>query len=324
MEAVFLIIGAMVGAGFASGREMMQFFSQYGPLSWFFIAVSGAVMGLLMLFALEKQGAVLPQNWAGRGFLLLLYFAAAGGMTAAAGALAALTLPLPQARGLGSLLTLGGCWFFSRKPLGTMARLAMALLPLLVGAFLLCLKLPASGEAEAPCFQEAIKALLRVVGYSGLNVTLSLGALAQAAQGKSPWEKRKTAWGAAAGLTGLLLLGNGALMPQGRAMAAAALPMVALLREYGKAGFYLAAAALYLAVVTTLAALLLGLDGLLAPWVSRAGVRGWLILPVCLAGSALGFESIVAHGYPLLGWVGILLLLGTRSTEKREEGGGRR
>ena len=61
--------------------------------------------------------------------LALLLIAAGGGMTAAAGELAALMIPIRHARTLGTLLTLGACLLYCEKPLGALSVLGKALIP---------------------------------------------------------------------------------------------------------------------------------------------------------------------------------------------------
>ena len=45
MRSALAIVAAIVGAGFASGREVMTFFSEMGAASWLGVGVACALVG---------------------------------------------------------------------------------------------------------------------------------------------------------------------------------------------------------------------------------------------------------------------------------------
>lgn len=49
-------VGAVIGAGFASGREVVTFFSRYGAHSWWLILLSALVMMLLCAISMREAG----------------------------------------------------------------------------------------------------------------------------------------------------------------------------------------------------------------------------------------------------------------------------
>ena len=285
----------------------------YGPYSWILIALAAGLTGCLVLKLLNAGGSVrafLPSGKAGtasRIIMGLLLMAVSGGMTAAAGELAALTVPLVHARVWGGVATLIFCTAMSGKSLRGLAGMGKLLLPVMAAAFLLCLRLP---EAETQLDKMSVfpvfTAVLRAVGYCGMNVLLAAEVVCEAGRDENTAERRRTALGAGLLLGMVLALGNGALLRHNDIAVGAPLPVVALLRAYGKAGFYLAAAVLYLAVVTTLLASLRGLCALLLPhFPSRAKTLSAL---AAAAVSLMGFENIVAGAYPALGWLSLLLI----------------
>ena len=299
-NAVFCMIGAMVGAGFASGREIMQFFTQYGSFSWALIAFSSGLMAALVYWsnehALHREESVLI-----RGFRALLYCAVGGGMAAAAGELAALTLPMHHARTVGMLITLMACAGMSGGSLRGMAWLGAVLIPVMICAFLLCLRVPGTNTPDP---QPSFPSLIHAAGYCGLNA-MPAGAVTVQAEGQKKRQKRLCV-AIAAGLLfgGFLSLGNAALLPHTASLKDAALPVVMLLRGYGKTGFYLSAATLYLAVSTTLIASLRGLAAQLP------GEHQHIWAALIAAGCAMiGFQEIVAKAYPVLGYLSLLILL---------------
>lgn len=315
-SAVFGIVSAMVGAGFASGREIMHFFSRYGLLSWGFGVLAAGIMGGMMKRVMDEAaetGDFLPQGnhqSAGKALLLLLFTASGGAMAAAAGELAALTVPVDHARCWGTLLTLCAGVPAARNPVHALGVIGKILVPLMIAAFFFCFRLPTDQSISvAPSFPCMIIALVQLLGYCGLNVMLSTGVLYRAGLRRESRERKRLAVGAAAVIGALLLLGNAALLPHIRELEDAPLPFVLLLRAYGKTGFYLSALVLYLAVFSTLAAILCALRGML-PWKSK--IPGLWAGLLCAASSLLGFEEIVGLAYPILGWLGILLIFGKK------------
>ena len=304
-DAVFGIIGAMIGAGFASGREIMSFFSRYGAWSWplilWNVGWTAGMMGLLLRFSDENECFMTGR--AGCIWLTALLSFAAGGMTAAAGELTALTAPVRYARPLGGVAALVFCLLMSRRALKASAILARLLIPGLLIALISCLRVPASGAAQTARIAQLPGAFLRAAGYAGLNVTLSLGVLLDAGRGKSIGQKRKMIILSGIALLAAAGLCNAALTPHSGAMGRAALPTVLLLRSYGKTGYYLSAAVLYLAVISTLIAALRGM---------RALIPGPLGLPIAgllsLAASLIGFQDLVEAAYPALGLISIAML----------------
>ena len=54
LKIVMIIIGTLIGAGFASGREIYLFFMKYGNLGKIGIAVSAILTGIIIYSALRK------------------------------------------------------------------------------------------------------------------------------------------------------------------------------------------------------------------------------------------------------------------------------
>ena len=113
---------------------------------------------------------------------------------------------------------------------------------------------------------------------------------------------------------GLLALGNTALLPHGLELRQAALPMVMLLKGYGKIGFYFSSAALYLAASTTLIAALRGMKAMLPG--EKTGI--WAAL-IAAGGALLGFQEIVSRVYPALGYLCLLSLILPKNLRSREQ-----
>jgi uncharacterized membrane protein YkvI len=313
-ETILCVVAAMVGAGFASGREIMRFFSRYGAFSWALV-IFAALVTAWMLRRMLALGGV--QSRLGKGLLCLFSLAVGGGMTAAAGELWALTVPVQHARTLGSIMTLTLCLWLAGGSLRGMAWLGRVLIPFLLAVLALCLRVSGDDRQKSVTLGDGVLAVLSVAGYCGLNGMTASGVLG----GPRPRREQNGISAAVGFLTALLLcLGNAALLPHAAVLSDAPLPTVFLLRAYGKPGYYLSAAVLYLAASTTLIAVLRELMTLSAPYLPKQ--KRPLIGLCVLAVSLLGFEDIVGKAYPVLGWAWLgLLLLRKRSMDAGSIGG---
>lgn len=310
------VLGAMIGAGFASGRELATFFARFGGWSWLGVAAAALLAGAVLARVLAL-GPEMFRRRSWRAVFLLLSVTAAGAMIAAAGELTALCLPLRPARylGMGLMLALGLADARRQTPLlRRISRVLTAALLLMLAA---CLALPVQRavrvEARPAPLLTALQALLHGVCYGGLNMALAAPMAAEEGAGLPRPTQQRTVLMVALMLGTMVGLGNLLLLRQPMALHAP-LPLAQLTASFGRAGFYGCCIVMLLAVLTTLMAALRGMDALLPPHRRALG-------PAAAAAVALlGFEGIVTRLYPALGGVCALMLLCPR-TGKTAAGG---
>ena len=296
-------VGAVVGAGFASGREIDSFFSRYGAWSWLGVAAAAVVAGAIALGVLRRPGqGGMPEGWHGRwpgrlwqGMFGALLLFTGGAMLAGAGEIAALMLPLPGAYLLGLTGTAAVTVLLARQGTagaGRAGKVLTALLLVMAGAGFL---LPARKAAVVAAAASPGQSLLRGASYAGFNMALAVPGLAAAAPAMSRRGRRQCALLLAAVLGALLAGGNGLLLRHS-ALRGETMPFIHLMAAYGRAGYALGGAAMYLAVLTTACASLRGL------WTLGAG-RRWRMISAAgmLLCSAVGFTGVVEKAYPMLG-----------------------
>ncbi len=145
------LLSAIVGAGFASGSEVLCFFSRFGVAGWLGVLTACALMGacayVMMRAAGVRGAASFPAlyraacgPWLARAAAVLygaLMAMSAGAMTAAFAELAALTLPIRDAYAAGFALAILLGVVCSRRDLALLSGLGRALLPLLLALLVL-------------------------------------------------------------------------------------------------------------------------------------------------------------------------------------------
>ena len=310
-------VGAVVGAGFASGREIDSFFSRYGPWSWLGVAAAVAVTGVIALGVMRRPGqGGMPEGWWGRwpgrlwqGMFGALLLFTGGAMLAGAGEIAALMLPLPGAYLLGLMGTAVLTVLLARQGAagaGRAGNVLTVLLLVMAGAGFL---LPARKAAVITAVASPGQSLFRGASYAGFNMALAVPGLACAAPSMTRRARRQCAL-LLSGVLGLLLAGGNGLLLRHSALRGETMPFIRLMAAYGRAGYALGGAAMYLAVLTTACASLRGL------WTLDTGRWRTVSVLGMLACAGAGFAAVVGRAYPMLG-AGCLLLLGAAAFREK-------
>lgn len=317
--------GVIIGAGFASGKELMQFFLRYQEKWILGMFLAGAMFALLGSMLLTTAQACQPKNyrafmellggkraggileWISGAFLCILFFT----MAAASGAVAEEAFSIPAV--YGTVLLLVCCFFvFSCGGNGlvavnTILTPLMMLSGIVLGAYALQTHMQSAGafwQNGMPKWKWAFSALL-YVSYNSITavpILLSLG---------KELPDKKT--GVYAGVLGGLCMGIlGAsiglvLYLDGTGTEALQLPILKVLETYGQSFrflylFMLAAAIFTTAVGNGFGALLwLGEKTSLPPviWNITLLVAAFLF-------SFLGFDGFVERVYPLFGYLGLI------------------
>jgi len=318
-QSALAICAAIIGAGFASGREIVSFFSGFSAASWLGIPVSAAGIGLLiyviMLLAARTRARSLPALY---GALMgvpcrdalhmlhgLLCLMTASAMLAAGAELGALTFPLQHSRGLGFLITLLTGAALVCSGFRSLSALGALLVPLVAAYF--C-AMASGGHADTGWSADGLLAAPPMgLIYAAFNTALSGSAICLCGQ-------RDASPGKTAALTGCMLLillscANTAMLRAGEELQSMALPSVVMAARWGIAGYYISILILWLSIITTLCAMLHSLRSQLI----EARCSQTAALTISLAAAALmsisGFRMIIDIIYPLLGWVCAFVLV---------------
>lgn len=307
---------AVVGAGFASGREIATFFTNCGSACWWGVGLCCALVGagVSMLVKLSSRtGAVtLPQLYSrvmdarcGEAVQVaysLLLLVVSSAMLSAAGELGALAVSSRYARPAGYAFALAVSLFAAKNPRSlSLSGAAVAAITLV---YYIALCFAPVGEADTAVRGSAPVSMALGTLYAALQATLAGGVICATGRGvRSP---AKAGLFSGVLLFALLTPACFALLRSGSTDGA--LPSVSLASAYGTAGFAMSLIMLFVGVATTLGATLYCLREQLL----LAGLREPACMPVSVMAalflSVVGFAPIVDVGYPLLGFLCALLL----------------
>ena len=321
-QAALALVATVIGAGFASGREVMRFFTAFGTWSWagcvtaaFFLSgfamwaayqagmLQAHDLGTLCMRALGGVGGRLASVLNGT-----LCAVIAGAMLAAVGELAALSIPVHNAYaiGVGVSLLLGG--LLASRGLSSLSALGGWLLPACLLLYTLLLNLPAPETIQVITPSRPWQALPMSFAYAAMNAALSCGVLCEVGQKRDARSLLRI--GAIVFLLILLLLigANASLYPHQAELLHEALPVVQLSKSLGAVGYWLCIIVLFLAVMTTLIALLRTLYRMLGDPVPKR-TRWPVALGAPFVACMGGFDWIIESVYPVLGVASTLLFL---------------
>ncbi|MDR0397465.1 MAG: hypothetical protein LBH66_09215 [Oscillospiraceae bacterium] len=328
-QTALAILATVIGAGFASGREVMVFFTRFGAWSWLGVAAAAAAFGLLTFGVMRLGGALGAGSFAelcsralgdsaGRvcsALYAVMMLVTAGAMASGVGEIAALSMTVPRAYelGLAAAVIMGTVW--ARRGVGALAAGGGFLLPI-CGLLYIALAWRGrslSGLIPSEPAASGLAAIPLAVGYACLNVTLGCGVLCEAARGSSAGYQGRVALWFTPMIGGLLAAANGALLPHAARVGHAALPMLALARG-STAAALLASASMLMAMMTTLIAMLRSMAGMIkAPeWVGYPAAA--ILTAAC---GLIGFNRIIGAAYPMMGWASAIALLVILASGKR-------
>lgn len=277
-RAALAATAAVAGTGYASGRELVTFFTQLGWASWPGILLAAALFGLLAGLSARlavRMGAdgfpALCRRGLGPGTrravgvvhgLLLALVAAA--MLMDAGRVGELTLPVERGFLWGIALELALAALLNGARQRPLPWLGLVLLTAGVGFYgALALdprppQIYLKGEVVLRLAGDLPAAAVLALLYAALNACMAADVVVRFSGGCRPGRL----WLLCGAMLGALLLcGNAALSRGGDLLLTQAMPVVLLSARWGLVGFWLCAGFRFLCGAGTLAAALRGLWG---------------------------------------------------------------
>lgn len=317
MAAALSAVAAMVGAGFASGREIVVFFSGQGGPSWLGVALAcagaGFLTGAIASLARRTGKRDLPGVFAqmmGRGsgiamqavYTMLLILCSAA-MLSTGATLGALTFPVHGAFLLGTGITLIASLLMMRR--GALPVAGMALI-VLMAAWYFALGAGQDSSGIRAGGSIGISAASGLI-YAAFNATIAAGVVClNAGEGANP---RRIGLYTGLFLAAMLIPANWALLRADVDTRQMALPSVVMAHKWGVAGYYLSICALFAAVATTLSAVLSALRAQLTEMGLRPTRAVFFSCAASLALSMAGLTALVGVGYPAVGLMCSVMLL---------------
>lgn len=321
LQVAATYIGTIVGAGFATGKEVVQFFSQYGMIGIVGILLSGYLfiwIGMKSMLIAKRIDANSYQEVNEFLFgeklgrivnivILIMLFGVTSVMLSGTGAVFREQLGLPSQ--IGIILTLILCYIAVIRGMKGLLFVNSLIVPMmLLFSLIIITTFPDATVyyGEAPSVG---KVILSALAYASYNLVLGQAVLVPL--GRDSENESIIKWGGVLGglgLTFILITSHFALITIPN-MTAYSIPMGEIIRQIGTVIHILFVLVIYGEIYTTLIGNVYGISRKISSSVSPSKMVILSILLVCYFVSLIGFDSLVKYLYPLFGYMGCVVLL---------------
>ena len=295
-----LFVGSVVGAGFATGQEILLFFGDGGVLD---LAVAALFMALCAWVFLNMGGKEVIKDLrlkvAADSVVALSSFAVYAAMIAAAEeVLSSLTGRAGWSAALAVFVML-----FLGKRKGGIARLNLVAVPVMAGIILYVGF--RFGEGRLGATFHPIKAL----SYGGMNLLFSAALMVKEGGSLTPKERRSACLWTGAFLFPMLLFMH-------RCVVVSPSPEMPFLAVASREGLgTLASVSLLLAILTTMASTAYLVTDRLTALTGDHALSVPLVTLLGILLSAVGFTPLVTYAYPVVSYLGLATALGGMGME---------
>lgn len=329
-------VGTTIGAGYASGQEILQYFVSFGTVRGLLALAVAGVLFLVLSYAVlwlahrlrtdEVHDLVNPfrNRWPTRFADLSIAASLIGTLVImVAGAGAALELQVGMHPLLGAALLALFCWlgviFGARGLLAIQQIVVPAIIVVAVGVAVWAILNPVESSGEVASELVNSSPLINTwfmagVLYVAFNIQLVYAVFAPL--GRDSQGGRTLFAGALVGTLGIVVMAGAlilALTANAPVVGRAELPMVELAGRIAPWAMAVYTVVLLLAQLTTAVSCLYGLVERGGKVAGLSRVPAWLLgLIMAVAAvllSAVGFSSLVGTVYPMLGYAGILIIV---------------
>ncbi len=319
------LTGTIIGAGFASGRELVSFFGGFG---WWAIAAC-ALCGALFIFGfilfmligkrvqpekVEDVNAAIFGRFSFIADILVLLSLILSGATMLSGGGAlfyeafGISFKIPWV----SVATCVVVYFCILTGIKGLVKINSYLMPVTMAVLLAisAITLVQNPGAQVTSGGGAALGLWAAVTYVSMNFMQSFGVIGGAAKTMDVKAIKRGSIAGGAMLCIVMAVMLSAVLSAGGDAMAAAMPSIYLALRVGGVLSVIAAAAIWLALITSL----LSSAFTLSEWLNSFLKCRWLsilcVLIICLVVSMLGFSRIISIFFPIQGAIGVIYITG--------------
>lgn len=319
-------VGTVVGAGFATGKEIVEFFTQYGAFGTIGVFISGSLftwMGARMMVMARRIGAASYQQFNRYLFgnvmsplvtviMTAMIMGVVAVMIAGAGAVFEEQLGLPKQAGIMITLCLSFVvMLYDIK--GLLSVNALIVPAMVLFSAVVLFKLLAMGKWGGEgwlTIDHSLKAFLAPLSYAAFNLTMAqpvLVPLAQEADDETTVQRGAMMGGLL--LTGILLSSHFVLLSFPHVLSYD-IPMAEVIRSFFSLFYWMYILVIYGEILTSIIG---GVFGLQRQFRTMFSVSDSLFLialfALLFAASLFRYSSLLSFLYPLFGYISFAFLL---------------
>ena len=328
LKIVMVIIGTLIGAGFASGREIYLFFMRYGFLGQIGIIISSVLTGIIVYKTLDKtikyqitdynellkiinpnhKKINILMSWIVNIFLLISFYIMVAGFSAYVNQ----TYQIPNI--VSSIFFVLVCYFIFLKSLKGMMKVNEILVPILI-IFIVYLgikNIPYLWQTDAKIYIDTLNKgwLISAIFYSSYNSIILIPVLATLKECIN--NRKQVLLTSIFSSTFILVLSffiYGLLLKGQFYVKELELPLIQVTLEFGNAFKYLYGFIIIISIFTS--AISTGYSFLKNISKSKKSYKSILVL-MCVTSiiiSPIGFSKLVEILYPIFGFLGLIPII---------------
>lgn len=332
-------VGTVVGAGFATGREIVEFFSRFGFIGFLGILMSGYIfifMGSKLMRISARIGATSYEQFNEYLFgkaigkivnimMLLMLIGVCGVMLSGAGAVFEEQLGIP--RNIGIFVTIGLTILV--MILGTKGLFVVNsfVVPLMITfsfiLFFLSLKIPGFIEQALfiPAAEDGWKSVAAPFIYTAFNLSLAQAVLVPIANEIK--DDQTVKWGGIIGgtaLTLILLAGHFTLVMLPN-LDSYEIPMATIMKSLAPGLYWVFIIIIYGEIFTSVIGNIFGLERQIRKYIPVPGMAIVVgILALCYSISRFDYSTLLSSVYPLFGNISLIFIVLLWMKPLRNEG----
>lgn len=321
LKVSFLIIGTTIGAGYASGREIWEFFASYGENSSYFLLLSMLLFSfscyVIMTISYQLKAPhyvqvleeLIGKRIAKIYDVLILFYLLSTTVVMFAGSGATLeywSISYWVGVGIMGLLV----FFIFLRDVETIMSLNSILIPILVSTLIVvCLLFLWKEYGQTEALPSGKMILPSAIAFTALNIMPLIAVLSALGSRMKRAEIKIASISSALGLCTISILYNESLLKLGHDVLLYEVPLFAILRFF-PAEFMLGVSfVLWLAIYTTAIS---GVFGLVSRFRESAGlspqVIAGIIILLIIPLTKFGFANLIKVLYPLYGVLNLFIL----------------
>lgn len=304
---VFVIFGTVVGSGFASGKEIMVYFSRFGNLSYLYIFLAVLLFFFVFYFFLVRGKKVLEILKNSKILSLLTLFVSIIFCASMLAGIQNLFSYLPHyLLGICFFVVIILCVISTYRGFEGLEKTNLILMPITSVIFLIvllgCLKVSSNFSLDVNYFVGLLYSPL----YVALNTCMSGLVISRFSENITKRQAFLACLFACLLLLSFLLLGNFVLLRNGESFFS---QMPFLFLTSGKWLFYLAYIVILVGCVTTLVSLCYNIKTQVQNFCKSNFLSTIISITVPLVLSLVGFSHIVSFLYPFCSVLGVFMLV---------------
>ena len=324
---VMLILGSTIGAGLASGQEIVLFFAQYGYISLIFLFIFVLLFSFSIL-TLFKFGKIISQQkdfektikhqvfFDSCGNIIFLIFSA----TMVAGIESLFNQLFFYTKfHLWAIISLVLCAFIILRGFKFILKLNTFLVPVIIVATIFVCALSFSPTNEhSPLtintdLPNVIFLLSSTILYSSCNIMISNKVLIKVGTEIKKETAKKVAIISSITLALIIALIIIALLSNDNSLLFAELPLVYLAFTINTIVGYIYSGIIFICIITTLLTTFFSFNENLRKKISNKVFSTFVACILIFSLSLFGFENIVRYSYPIIGAIGIFMIFSIKN-----------